>query len=129
MDPLIIKEDKEDNSTPEVILDKENNTFEISGNSLPEDVLGFYMPVIKWLEEYIKQPNPSTKFVLKLNYFNSSSFKVLLDIFTMLDKLLTKGFKIEVEWHYLEMDEDILATGQEFQSLLHMPIIFKSVPD
>ena len=77
MDALIIKEDE---GTPKIVLDKNNNRFELSGNSLPEDIIGFYRPVYKWIEEYSKQPNQSTKLVIKLNYFNSSSSKAVLDI-------------------------------------------------
>ena len=36
---------------PLVILDPVDNQFEISGKSLPEDVLDFYQPVLDWLKE------------------------------------------------------------------------------
>jgi hypothetical protein len=125
MDALMIKPD-EDNATPEITLDKANDKFEISGNSLPEDVLSFYTPVIKWIEEYKKEPNPRTQLKVRLNYFNSASSKVMLDLLTMLEELPSKGSEVLVEWHYLEMDEDMLATGQEFQSLIKIP--FKFIP-
>lgn len=121
MDALIIKEEE---GTPKIILDKENNKFEISGNSLPEDIIGFYMPVYKWIEEYMKDPNPVTKIVIRLNYFNSSSSKVILDIISILAELSYKGFKVEVEWHYLEMDDDSLQTGKEFQTFAKIPFSF-----
>jgi len=44
MESLIIKEGQ---STPKIVLDKTNDKFEIAGNSLPEDVLGFYSPIFK----------------------------------------------------------------------------------
>ncbi len=34
--------------TPNVILDKDNAQFEISGRSLPEDVTMFYEPILPW---------------------------------------------------------------------------------
>ena len=42
--------------TPKVILDADNNTFEISGRSLPEDVVAFYDPILEWLDEYAQNP-------------------------------------------------------------------------
>ncbi len=43
---------KATNDTPRVILDPENDIFEISGRSLPEDVVTFYQPVLDWLDDY-----------------------------------------------------------------------------
>jgi hypothetical protein len=126
MRPLIINKIYGDYSTPNIILDKDNNKFEISGNSLPEDVFDFYKPIYKWIEDYIKQPNPKTKLVLKPVYFNSSSCKALLDILMIFKNLALEGCELEVEWKYLEVDDDLLATGKEFQGLTKIP--FKFVP-
>jgi hypothetical protein len=123
MNALIIRPDEE-KTTPEIMLDKANDRFEISGNSLPEDVLAFYTPVIKWIEEYKKQPNPTTKLKVRLNYFNSASSKIILDLLTMFEELQQTGKNVVIEWHYLDMDEDMLATGQEFQSLIKIPFEF-----
>ena len=48
MEALIIKEDE---GTPKIILDKDKNIFEISGNSLPEDIIAFYSPVFSWIKK------------------------------------------------------------------------------
>jgi hypothetical protein len=123
MEPLIIYEGQ---STPKIVLDNANEKFEIAGNSLPEDVLGFYSPVFNWFEEYIKQPNRQTELHIKLMYFNSSSSKAILDILNMLEEVAVKGFGIEIFWYYLEIDEDMLATGKEFEGMLKLPFHFIS---
>jgi hypothetical protein len=117
MEALIIKEDPEEASTPGVILDKENNKFEIWGNSLPENIAAFYKPIFNWIEEYKKQPNPKTKLFFNPVYFNSSSFKAILDILLMLEELIPQGYEVEIEWKYLETDEDVSVTGKELQGL------------
>jgi hypothetical protein len=123
MESLIIKEGQ---STPKIVLDKTNDKFEIAGNSLPEDVLGFYSPIFNWFEEYIKQPNTKTELHIKLMYFNSSSSKAILDILNILEDVVLKGFAVDVFWYYLEMDEDMLATGKEFEGMLKLPFHFIS---
>lgn len=123
MDALFIKEEE---GTPRIVLDKDKNIFEVSGNSLPEDIIGFYAPVFSWIEEYMKHPNLFTRLVVKLNYFNSSSSKAILDLITMLAELSHKGHQVEVEWHYLEMDDDNFQTGKEFQGFAKIP--FKFIP-
>ena len=52
------------NETPKVVLDKDSSMFEISGNSLPEDVNSFYTPILTWFDEYSANPNTKTEVVL-----------------------------------------------------------------
>jgi len=121
MESLYINETQ---STPKVILDKMNQQFEISGNSLPEDVMGFYTPILNWMEKYIENPNPQTIFVFKLYYFNSASSKVILDILTAIEQLIKDGHDAKIDWYYLEVDEDMLSTGNEYAELLKIPFNF-----
>ena len=121
MEPLLISAET---STPKVILNSEIGKFEISGNSLPEDVMSFYAPVFNWIEAYKKQPNQKTEFNIRLNYFNSASSKIILDILTSLEEIAVKGKSVEIFWHYLEIDEDMLETGKEFEGMLKMPFTY-----
>jgi hypothetical protein len=107
--------------TPKVILDPENNAFEISGRSLPEDVASFYNPVLNWLEEYIENPKDKTEFNFKLVYFNTASSKLLLDILMKLESLHEKGNEVLVKWHYPEDDEDMEEAGEEYSDIVDVP--------
>jgi hypothetical protein len=106
---------------PEVILDKEGNRFEISGKSLPEDVVEFYQPVLNWLEVYRKNPNPRTEFVFKLFYFNTASSKLILDILMILEELMEEGHDILVRWNSLSSDEDMQEAGREYAEMVDVP--------
>ena len=68
--------------TPQVTFDAnpENPFMEISGRSLPEDVVAFYDPILEWLDEYSENPLEKTVLNIKLEYFNTASSKLLLDI-------------------------------------------------
>ena len=107
--------------TPKIILDKQNGTMEISGRSLPEDSTEFYKPVLDWIEGYARNPNPSTVFVFKLEYFNTASSKLILDVLYALEDL--PGIK--VIWYFNEEDEDMEEAGQEFSELVEIPFEFK----
>lgn len=107
--------------TPEVILDKNNNTFTFSGKSLPEDALDFYRPVIKWIKEYAQNPNENTELHIKLQYFNSSSVKQIMDVLLLLQEIIKEGKKANVVWFYDKDDELMLTKGQEFKSILSLP--------
>ena len=110
--------------TPAVILDAVNNVFEISGRSYPEDTAEFYIPILEWVDSYVKNPNKKTAFSFKLDYFNSSSYKPFLDILLRLGEIKKKGFDVEVEWHYKEGDLDIKEAGEEFSEIVDVPFSY-----
>jgi hypothetical protein len=103
--------------TPMVILDKENQIFEISGKSLPEDVMEFYQPLYDWLEEYVKAPNPETVFKMRIDYFNSASHKAINDLLDILTEIKNNGNSILIKWHFRREDEDILESGNDYADL------------
>ncbi len=107
--------------TPNVVLDLEKNLYEISGRSLPEDVVTFYKPVMDWLEELEKSPIDGMKFDVRLDYFNTASSKILLDIFLKLDEIHGAGVDIRVRWYYSELDEDLAEAGEEYSELVEIP--------
>jgi len=110
--------------TPLVIFDKENKVFEISGKSMPEDVIRFYEPVLDWLNTYKTDPLVKTIFDFKLIYFNTSSSKLILDIFMILEEMQEEGHEILIRWHSLENDEDMQEAGDEYSDLVDVKFEF-----
>lgn len=106
---------KED--TPKVILDKSEGKFEISGRSLPEDAAEFFQPIIGWFDAYSKDPNASTEIEVKLEYFNTASSKLILDVLTKCEKIPAA----KIKWFHLEDDEDMQEAGEEFSELIELP--------
>jgi SiaC family regulatory phosphoprotein len=107
--------------TPKIMLDAENDFFEISGRSLPEDVSSFYEPVLNWLNEYAENPKAKTVFNFKLTYFNTASSKLLLDILMKLEEMHEKGQDVLIKWHYPEDDEDMAEAGEEYSDIVDVP--------
>lgn len=107
--------------TPDIVLDTENNVFEISGRSLPEDVVSFYKPVLDWLDEFEKNPIPDISFSFKLEYFNTASSKLILDILLKLDDIFTDGNPLTINWYFLELDTDLEEAGEEYSELVDIP--------
>ena len=109
------------NDTPKVLLDPENEVFEISGRSLPEDVVTFYQPILDWLEEYKDNALDFTEFVFKFVYFNTATSKLVQDILIKLEEVHEAGHKVQVVWFYEEEDEDMLDIGEEFSESVDVP--------
>ncbi len=63
-----------------------------------------------WLES---QDGTNIVFNFELIYFNSSSAKVLMDLFDMLDEAATAN-KVTVNWIYEAEDDNMEELGEDF---------------
>lgn len=123
---MYILDIKATNDTPRVMFDPDNEIFEISGRSLPEDVVTFYQPVIDWLDEYKLLPNEKTEFVFKYIYFNTATSKLVQDILLRLEYINENGGDVRVIWYFELDDEDMHDLGEEFKEYIDIP--FELVP-
>ena len=108
--------------TPSIKLDAETGEMEFSGKSIPENSADLYEPVMKWIDNYIKTPAEDTIFVVKLEYFNTSSSKYLLEIFRRFEEMFKTGKKVAVQWYYELEDEDMQESGDDFRDILKIPV-------
>ncbi|HRH65461.1 MAG TPA: DUF1987 domain-containing protein [Bacteroidia bacterium] len=119
MDPLIIEEGIK---TPSISFNPGNGILEIKGKSIPENSLEFYKPVFDWLDAYSKTPASNTEVHVRLEYFNTSSSKCLLDIFRRLEPANSGGItSVKVHWFYESDDEDMMEAGDDYQALVKLP--------
>jgi len=108
--------------TPALDFNYQEGKFEIKGRSIPENSIEFYKPLISWVEEYITKPKENTKLLIKLEYFNTSSSKCLVEVFRRLEKLLQMDNEIKIHWYYESDDEDMLESGEDFKEIIKIPI-------
>jgi hypothetical protein len=106
--------------TPLIILSREEERFEISGKSMPEDVIDFYQPVLDWLKKYSSAPLNKTIFDIKLVYFNTASSKLLLDLLLILEGIREQGHEVLIRWHSMAYDEDMQEAGQEYAEMVDL---------
>ncbi|MEN3040804.1 MAG: DUF1987 domain-containing protein [Bacteroidia bacterium] len=116
-------------TTPEIRFDPESYYFFIGGNSYPENSLKFYGPVLEWVQNWATKITPSTKLLtveIHLEYFNTSTAKVLLDFFRLLETLYERGQSIQIRWLYLQEDSEMEDAGLDYQAAIKVP--FELVP-
>lgn len=113
---------QESAKTPYIRLDPDQGQIEIKGRSIPENSVEFYRQVISWLSEYAQGDSKPTNVRFQLEYFNTSSSKCILDIFKKLEAMYRKGWEVSISWCYDEDDEDMLESGEDYQSILSCPI-------
>ena len=113
MNDLIIEKTK---SSPEVNFNASTGIWKLIGSSYPENASEFYQPIFDWINKYITEVTREISIDIKLDYLNSSSIKFISELVDKLDKYGKIGIDVEINWHYMEEDEDILDIGKEFKS-------------
>lgn len=107
--------------TPDVVFNAETGKIQIEGKSIPENSIEFYKPLVDWLDEYGNNPVENTEVNIKLEYFNTSSSKCILDVFKKLENIYKGENNVIINWYYEEDDEDMLEAGEDYQSILKIP--------
>ncbi len=103
------------NNTPEIELNAQSAIFTIRGDSYPENSFSFYQPVMTWIENFIASQPASILIKLELIYFNSSTSKILYDLFDLLNDAQEEGVEIKVNWYYDQKNYAAQESAEEFQ--------------
>jgi len=111
-------------ATPSIILDHTTGVFEISGRSLPEDASTFYQPMLDWIDKYAEKPQSKTVLIFKLEYFNTTSSKLILSLLNKLEEIHNNESNVHISWYYHEDDIDTKDAGEEFADLYDFPFSF-----
>ena len=115
-------------SSPRMEIDFVKGLVDIRGESYPENAVKFYEPFLAKLDELLaNMSSKSLQVNIELQYFNSSSSKILLDFFERLEDATQEGASIQVFWIYHPENETILECGEEFQEDA-MSLHFRLIP-
>lgn len=111
-----------DELSPKVILNAIDSVFSIEGESRPEHPIKYFGPVFVWFNSYVASTtnsNDTKRLKIDLEYFNSTTAKILYDIFKLLKIASGKQQPLlfEVDWYYQEDDTDMLESGEEMHKL------------
>jgi hypothetical protein len=118
MDKLILKETKQ---SPLIILDPKSGVFELKGSSFLDNAHEFYTPLIAWVKEYAKNPQPSTRILFELNYVNTSSQRMMFDLLKEVNLIFKSGHSVHIDWLYDEDDYDLKEVGEDLLSFMDFP--------
>ncbi len=101
--------------TPEIDFDFAAGRLAMRGESYPDDVATLFGPVVGALREHLAESGTAPLHLdIELVYFNSSSAKVLMNIFQMLEEAARQGRPVTVDWHYEAEDDAMREFGEDF---------------
>lgn len=108
---------------PTVVIDIEKGFFEISGSSIPENPMDVFTPIFDHLNRYMEDPRPLTELHFRLDYFNTSTSKLMLDMIHKMESIKDQSGKdVKIKWFYREADDDMMEIGEDFANLCRLPI-------
>ncbi len=113
-------------STPEIYCEVSTRRIMFRGRSIPENATSFYSPVFDWIENYKQSDAPKTELEFYLDYINSISQKIILDILNEFSDLKEKGNDVKVKWVYEADDEEMEDEGRVFASKVNLD--FELIP-
>ena len=114
------------NSTPLVVINEPNGYMKFEGESYSENVIEFYKVVTDWLSRYLKTDFNVFVFDCALEYFNSSTSKLLYNMLTDMDKAAANGKDIVVNWYADKENDIIIESGEDFEEDL-TNLVFKMI--
>lgn len=111
-------EKKKTESSPYLLIDEKKGYMMMEGKSFQENVGDFFQEVIEWLDGYLATNFGEFTFDCKMDYFNSSTFKGLLNIILKMDKYSVGGNKAIVNWIADSDNEVIIECAEDFQEVI-----------
>lgn len=125
MDDLYIAPERD---KPEINFQFSRHYLSFSGESFPENAVSFYAPVVSALMNYLAATRDQKITVdFALRYFNSSSTKILLNIFRMLDQASSNDNKVHLNWRHDPDDDTVLEFGNDVAADF-ITLYFEAVP-
>lgn len=108
-------------TSPQVVIDKENHSIDISGSSTFKNTSWFYSNVLKWAIAFNQSGAASTTINLRLNKVNDSSTKWIMLIMRKMATLVP-GHKIVVNWYYQPTNIHMQINGERLKLNSLVPV-------
>lgn len=115
--------------TPSIDFNAESGRILLKGRSIPENSIEFYKPLNDWLDGYAGSPVGDTVVDMRLEYFNTSSSKCILDFFKRLEQINGNSTEVKVNWYFETDDEDMQEAGEDYEAIVGLPFTIIEVEE
>ncbi|WP_111637537.1 biofilm regulation phosphoprotein SiaC [Marinomonas shanghaiensis] len=102
-------------SSPSIKGDWQKGTLYMEGDSYPENSYELYSSMVAWVMDYLKETASPLTLELTLLYLNTSSIKVMMDIFDEMEDAFQKGRQVAVNWYFDAENERVAELAEEFK--------------
>jgi hypothetical protein len=114
---------------PSFIIKYQEGYIEIAGRSIPNTPMKFYNNLLVEVDKYVANASSKTTFHFKLDYFNTSSHRYLVEIFRKLNTLNKEHKTFNVIWYYSENDLDHKEIGEIMSKFLSLEFEYQVIKE
>lgn len=114
-------------NTPFILFDPTVAILELRGRSSPNNSIDFYNTLFTSLDDYCSSGKMNVVVNIAFEYFNSSTSKIVFDLFKKLSIINKKGNHVSVNWFFDEDDDDMMEAGEDYADLVKLDFKLKSV--
>jgi hypothetical protein len=101
-------------STPYILFDENKGYLRIEGRSFHKNAVEFYKEIFDYLDTFLETDFGNFTFDCELNYFNSSTAKVLLNLLKRMEKSVSEKNNITVNWITTESNDIVIECGEDY---------------
>jgi SiaC family regulatory phosphoprotein len=116
-------------NTPLVWIEPATRTAVIVGDSLPENAIAFYDPIMRWLENHPPARTGPVHWHFRLHYFNTSSMKGIYQLLHDIKQRMLVQSGHSVVWDVEDGDEFMQEAGENFMGLLGIEMELNTVSE
>jgi hypothetical protein len=98
-----------------------SGVLQIKGRSIPENPIEFYKNVFSWLDEYQLSSPKNADIHIDLEYYNTSTSIILLNIFRRLKHIKKSGCDVNFHWYSSCNDFEMMEAGKYYEKILRLP--------
>lgn len=103
--------------TPAITSSLDDCFISFCGKSYPENSFEFYAPIEEYIESFLSLfKNRIVTINFDIAYYNSSTSKVLFNIFDIIEEAVNDGNKVIINWLYDADDDTTKEAGSDFAS-------------
>ncbi|MCL2086736.1 MAG: DUF1987 domain-containing protein [Oscillospiraceae bacterium] len=106
-------------STPYVFIDGDKGYIKLEGESFHENVVEFFKDINAWLDSFLASEFTELTFDCAMEYFNSSTAKLLFNMLLNMDDYAIDGKKVVVNWITTVDNDIIIECGEDFEEELN----------
>ena len=94
-------------------MDEIHRSITIDGESWSDNAPATYKPVFSFIEELCNHSNEKITINFYLDYYNSSTSKVFIELIIFLNDLFSKGYDIKIVWHIHNNDSELETEAED----------------
>ena len=93
----------------------------MQGDSYPENAFELFNPLLQWAETALESSEEPFLVELELIYLNTSSVRIMMELFDILEAAHLKGRRVSVHWYYDPKTPRVAELAEEFKEDLSLP--------